>query len=376
MKRIIGASLVIVLAFSALGGASVADAQDPDSDRYEALVRYFHGQITREELEEALAPPAELLPATTTDAATRVSNDGQTNGLDSQTERDRGQIFTTGSLANNGVWRITSVTLEFAFTGTPTLPTYSLGLYAVSGSPPNPTGSALGTFSVSGTLSAGVNTFTLDGNTPLSLQPNTAYALIFDVTALASGNGADVRYQHTTSNNEDAGAAAGWSIRDDSVHRVWNTAAWGNTYSEALKISVSAGTYTPPQVPTPPPAFTQTLGDLGDDYTWATYCGGNLHPIREAFQRDPLGTNWNAYHTFYCHEATGQWVSGRIPEPGVDFAWDHQLIGVGEPGYDEKCRYSKPGYMHHGDGTYTVIHGANYDPIADRCTQRGTAHDR
>ncbi len=198
MKRIIGVSLAILLAFAALGGASVADAND--SDKYDALIRYFHGEIDRDQLEAALADPA-------------------------------------------------------------------------------PGGS-------------------------------------------------------------------------------------------------------------PPALFSQTLGELGDDYAHATTCGGTPNPLHEAFYRDPLGTNWPAWETVYCDLETGEWVTGRIPQPGVDFAWDHQLISPGDPGYSDTCFYTNSAgeritayrAVKNADGTlqtdsegnviYYPHHGARWDPIAQMCTQR------
>ena len=390
MKRILGVGLALVLAaFAAMASVPAADADDDD---YEALIRYFHGQISRGELDEALRPPIDpdsIVPAVTTDAALRVSNDGQSDDAATWHDRDRGQIFTTGSLSGTGaVWQITSVTLEFDFTGTPTEPTYELKLRAVSGN--QPTGATLGTFSPSsGALAAGVNTFTLDGTTPLDLQPNTQYALIFDVSVLGSGSGEDIKFQHTNSDNEDSGAAAGWSIANGSLNRVIGQTGNFGTFGDALKISISAGTYTPPgPPPPPPPSFTQTLGQLGNDYSWASLCGGTPNPREEAFRRDPLGTRWDPYETVYCNETTGEWVTGRIPQPGVDFAWDHQLIAPGAPGYDESCYFTNAdgdrtplaksvtnpdgSWARNSDGSriFTFIHGAHWDPIANRCVQR------
>lgn len=145
-----------------------------------------------------------------------------------------------------------------------------------------------------------------------------------------------------------------------------------------------------PQPPDPGPgaAFSQALHELGDDYAQATHCGDTPDPRYEAFLRDPLGTDWDAYETVYCNLETGEWVTGRVPRAGVDYAWDHQLIGPGEPGYDPSCYYTNsageraPAYQvqlnpdgtiqRNADGSVVFIafHGGLWDPIARQCQQR------
>ena len=144
----------------------------------------------------------------------------------------------------------------------------------------------------------------------------------------------------------------------------------------------------PPPPATATPAFTQTLGELGDSHADATTCGGKPHPIHEAFQRDPLGTDWEAYEAVYCNLETGQWVTGRVPRAGVDYARDDQLIGHGAAGYNATCYYTNsageraPVYQtrltadgeleRNADGSiaYNVYHGSLWDPIAQRCVGR------
>ena len=393
MKRILAAGLVLLLLTVGGGGLMLRDAEARDIDcsasnlsQYDALICYFDGQIGRSRLDDILpAPPAPRATGVPSGAgSTLISNAGQADGTLHTISHDRGQRFTTGS--RGAV--ITSVSLEFENTAT-TPPTYELWIREFSGV--NSTGPKLATFSLSsGGLATGVNTFTPTGSSPLILQPNTTYGVVFDVMSQGSNSGNDFKIRHTASDAEDGGGASGWTIDDQSSNRAWNTGPTFGTYSESLEITITGHSYDPP----PPPLgqFEGTLKQLseaGQNVAQSTYtCGGKPNPRLEAFYKDPLGTNWNHDEMLYCDLSTGEWVTGRRPQPGVDYARDDQLIAPGATGYNPACYFTDANgnrtplaigvknadgsWARNPDGSriFIVIEGGHWDPIAERCIRR------
>ena len=112
---------------------------------------------------------------------------------------------------------------------------------------------------------------------------------------------------------------------------------------------------------------------MGDNYTQGETCGGKPNPQQEAFRQNPKAAFFGGgpYQTVYCDQTTGQWVGGRIAKAGVDYARDDQLIAPGQTGYNEQCRYDKPGFepQWNADGTVTYkrLIGTYWDPIAQVC---------
>ena len=400
MKRIIGISLAILLAFTAIGGLRPHDAEAREIDcstsnlsQYDALICYFRGAISQERLKGILPNPGADpgSDAVIGHSGTLISNTGQAAGLaaNAWTDRDYVQEFTTGSLTGTATWQVNSVTVFMTFNvaSPTTLPTIQVQIYASNGSG-KPTGSILGTFSLASTMVAGSNEFTI--STPIQLDANTAYVVLVDVTATSSGGGSDVRVTYTSSDDEDSGGASGWSIGGTAFNHTWNSPNnyQGANNSQPIKIAIGGYELISASVPpTPPPEpFTQTHRQLAESHggasiTQSTTCGGKPHPVHEEFRRDPLGTDWSYADSVFCNESTGQWVTGRPYQVGVDFSRTEDLIAPGDGNYPDKCRYTnddgdpRPGYRHNADGTVTVIHGANYDPLADVCTQRGTPLD-
>ena len=143
-------------------------------------------------------------------------------------------------------------------------------------------------------------TFTAPANTVL--DPGTKYAVVVDSTGTANSA---VRFQRTTSNNEDSGKQAGWSIANTFHLRSGGT--WGASGSgHSLRIAIEGG-FAPNQVATGGPAITgtaavgQTLtASIGttadenglpatfpDDYSfqWLRVAGGSTTPIPGATAR-------------------------------------------------------------------------------------------
>ena len=108
-------------------------------------------------------------------------------------------------------------------------------------------------------------------------------------------------------------------------------------------------------------------------------CGGRPQP----------GLHDNDFGDFFwaCN-GDNQWVPVRRPKPGVDYSHDNDLIrpdpnqnvGRSDPDGDDdgvpdaaKCLYRDedgnlaPVSRRNPDGTWTTIHGANWDPLAQQC---------
>jgi len=174
------------------------------------------------------AAPALLLIAAAPSAAqtsvTLVSNGEQTSGARSLGLGDLSTAFTTGSSAEG--YNLTSVDFWFAATAVTGI---STDLYDTNsdGSPNNEVGDLI----APATISGGRNTFTTSG-TGISLSPNTTYAVFIDTGVTTTGF-----ISTTSSNDEDSGAAPGWSIADGGLTRADDTSAWTST--DALQFTVT-----------------------------------------------------------------------------------------------------------------------------------------
>ena len=376
------------LAYLRGGGVASLAPTAVANDPYDALTRYFLGEINQEQLEAALpdedGDPG--TPAVTGATIPLVSNTGQTAaGLTTNawTDRDYVQEFTPTVLTAPSVWEVTSVDVELTFNvqSPATLPTIRVQIYRSSNG--RPTGSALGTLTLptGETLAAGSNTFT---SSPIRLTPgpSTSYVVLVDVTATSSNAGSDVRVTYTSSNDEDPGGVTGWSIGGTAFNRGsgdTSLAFTGVNNSQPIKIAISGNELTPAVPPSPPPpAFSQAHHELGDNYVGGETCGGKPNPQQEAFRQNPKAAfaSGGPYQTVYCNTATGQWVTGRIAKAGVDYARDDQLE---PPSEANGCLYDKPSYqaqtdsdgnlVKNADGTYVYKRfiGAYWDPIAEVC---------
>ena len=157
-----------------------------------------------------------------------ISNLGQTDGnVGSLVSFDQAQAFTTGD--NFGGYALTSV--EIQTTGTPTLNALRVSIRADSSGSPGAT--SLGTLkNPASVASDGIAAFTASG-AGIDLEKETTYFVVVDVTTGTSGN-----IQNTSSDAEDAGAAANWSIGNASVFRNKRGGSWGS-WAQSKKIRIN-----------------------------------------------------------------------------------------------------------------------------------------
>jgi len=181
-------------------------------------------------------------------SATLVKNTGQASHptLNLNT-RDAAQGFRTG--ANTLGYKLTSIKLRMS-TPTPAQSNnFTVSVCPASGSQPDES-SCLGTLSAPSPLgvtgSEADIQFTASGD-GLDLSPSTTYFVLVDATG-----GTGVLTVHlTASDDEDTGAAAGWSIRDNFLLRLRGNTAWdtGNAFaSHSVKIDVVGYAKTPPPI--------------------------------------------------------------------------------------------------------------------------------
>ena len=177
------------------------------------------------------------------------------------------------------------------------------------------------------------------------------------------------------------------------------------TYHEKLLEKVDAGQLDD-IVPGPQSAWgdpgTEDWAQMGQGFPRCIYdAQGNCIDMSETWgerykcgNKPQPGLADNDFGDFFWACNDGQWVPVRRPRPGVDYAHDHQLIRPGQPGYDNKCLYVRrhpdghpqagqpvldengnripePVSRYNGNGTWTTIRGANYDPIDGSCRGRG-----
>ena len=178
-------------------------------------------------LAAALVFPGALLLSTGTAQAQStvklVGNTGQTENTSGSFSRfinDRAQRFTTGSSA--GGYTLKGLDLPMSHrNANPMAPAYTVKIHNAVGT--NPGSTVLGTLTNPASVVDGTNSYTTDG---IELEPNTNYFVVIDVTG-TGGNHHQIFNDVTSSDNEDSGAYAGWSIADGSLHRQFeSTGAW------------------------------------------------------------------------------------------------------------------------------------------------------
>ncbi len=174
------------------------------------------------------------LPAVAQGQTTFVKNTGQTtigNTLRAFT-RDTAQAFTTGSSATG--YKLTSVVFKFhTLYNDP--PSFTVAIHADSGGSP---GSSLGTLT-NPALTAGSNqkfTFTASGQ-GIDLAANTQYWIVIDNTS-TSVLDTTAGWAITASDSEDAGAASGWSIANNSADRASSSTGSFTTHADALQVEI------------------------------------------------------------------------------------------------------------------------------------------
>ena len=149
---------------------------------------------------------------------------------------DLSTAFTTGSSAEGYNYKLTSV--DFYFAAGVTVTGINTDIYDTNsdGSPNNWVGDLI----APGTLKGGKNTFATSG-TGIDLASNTTYAVFIDTGAVTTG------FTFTTSSDdEDSGAAPGWSIAGGLTRAADDTGSWTST--DALQFAIK-GYAEDPAVP-------------------------------------------------------------------------------------------------------------------------------
>ena len=153
-------------------------------------------------------------PTAPSTATALVSNTDQAlRGSFSLGSNDVAQAFTTGTAANG--YRVTEVGIQFRQVLDSSV-SYAVTVHADNGG--NPGTLPVATLTAPASLSAGVNRWT---HTGFDLDANTTYYVVID-----SENGASNTVAYTESDDEDTGAATGWSIADISRWRSRTSTVW------------------------------------------------------------------------------------------------------------------------------------------------------
>ena len=178
-------------------------------------------------------------------ATTFVSNTGQSHDA-TLSGRARAQAFTTGT--NAAGYTLTSVT--FPMTGT--IPSELKVQIMRSGSDNKP-GDALGTLALA--RSGATVTGTTAG---IDLTANTEYFVVLTGGYFIYGQG----IHRTNSDSEDAGAAAGWSIADESL---WDIPSWDNPSDTSWQIAIHGSAKATNSTPTLSGPFPDLGAAVGAD---------------------------------------------------------------------------------------------------------------
>ena len=181
-----------------------------------------------------IALVAFALPSGIAQADTLVSNIGQVTSGGQATvtsTQSQAQAFTTGS---GGGYDLEAVDVEVrTFSGTADdISDISVSIYSENGGEPN---SEVHALTNPAAISSGVRTFTAPANA--TLDENTTY---FVVVSYAGSKSFALRVANV--DNEDSGAAAGWSIADSRT--LGSGTSW-STHPSALHIRVKGSDNTP-----------------------------------------------------------------------------------------------------------------------------------
>ncbi len=189
-----------------------------------------------------------------------VGNTARTGPAVQAANVDWAQSFTTGS--NRPGYELTRADIRM-LGGSGTAPTYTASIYSDSSSSP---GNEVGTLTNPSAWpgSAGL----AKHNAPsggIDLKANTTYWLVFDITENSNSSTTEwLRYQVST-DDEDPGAATGWSIGNGGRTRTWDATTWGALGADSLLVAVYGN--AKPAVTgvsvasTPPAGDTYRLGE-------------------------------------------------------------------------------------------------------------------
>ena len=173
-----------------------------------------------------------------------VGNLGQAKSDTAQLAVDIAQGFTTGSNADGYV--LDAVVVAFASTPTGMTVQLATGVSTTSA------GTTVATLTNPATLAVGENRFTAPGDTRLSAD--TQYFVVVQSSA------AFVAVRRTTSKTEDAGAAAGWSIADESRYRSASSTGAFSTVSTSDILKMRVDGYANSLLKAPAPVSASAVG--------------------------------------------------------------------------------------------------------------------
>jgi len=185
------------------------------------------------------------------DEAKLVGNTGQNRWGGDGFSFDIAQPFTTGS--NSLGYKLTKLVVPYD-NAAPPASSHTIKIHASNSS--NQPGTSLGTLAY-GTVSGTTVTYTASGE-GIALGAGTTYFAVLDTSTVPAGN---PEWQRTNSNNEDSGAADGWSIGNT---KRWRSATFPNWSTDTTPWQIAIHGVAPERVPATAPADEGTLvGNTG-----------------------------------------------------------------------------------------------------------------
>ena len=199
-------------------------------------------------------------------AVTLVSNMGQ-DARSGGNKNVQAQGFTTGSNAAGYVLTSIETQVEVGSQQVTAqeIATIKAELWSDSSGAPD---SKIATLTTPSSIATGSIAFTAPANT--ELKATTTYHFVTYYTTASPRN---VSFKWADSNDEDAGAAAGWSIADNGHWKHGTTPHGGSwTSGHKSKIRVNGYNYVPP-APDAPTSLVVTPGAMKLDLTWTAPSG-------------------------------------------------------------------------------------------------------
>ena len=203
---------------------------------------------------------------------TLVSNLGQTVDAFGNDGHDHAQAFTTGDNALGYTLTSAGIFFRQVDTSNQVFANSVVTIRSDSGGSP---GTVLATLTdpSSGPTAYTASTFTAPGQ-GLDLEPNTQYWLVFDITGDIPGTN---QVGNTTSDNEDAGAASGWSISNQGHYRNRTHGGGWLSFQSSRVISISGFPIPPPTIPPLPPTNADGFQVVPADWPLIP-SGANIQP--------------------------------------------------------------------------------------------------
>ncbi len=263
-----------------------------------------------------------LVTVIDTTPRTLVSNLGQTVDAFGNDGHDHAQAFTSGDNALGYTLTSAGIFFRQVDTSNQVFANSVVTIRSDSGGSP---GTVLATLTdpSSGPTAYAASTFTAPGQ-GLDLEPNTQYWLVFDITGDIPGTN---QVGNTTSDNEDAGAASGWSISNQGHYRNRTHGGGWLSFQSSRVISISGFPITPPTIPPLPPADPEGFYRVAAD--WPLIPSG-INPgntFRLLFvtstKRDAKSTDIADYNTHVQQAAAGRDAQVAIKE----FAAGFRVVG-------------------------------------------------